>query len=277
MPIIDAHTHLFPPDVIKQRRAIAEKDRPFSLLYDDERSPMVDYEGLVAYMSDEEIEKAVCLPFPFADPGLVGLCNDYILEAASADRRMIPFAMVDLENGAQALAEAERCFAAGAKGIGEIAFYYQGFHRREREALDELAAYMEEKNLILMLHLNEQVGHRYKGKTEIDFGEVVRFVECHPGLRIIFAHLGGGLCFYEFMPEIKKCFESISYDSAAIPYLYSKEVYPFIERFLPEKVLFGSDYPLLSVRRYRADADGLSGNARERFFYENARRLFGPR
>ena len=272
MPVIDAHTHLFPPDVIERRKAIAERERGFRLLYGDEHSAMVDHGGLIAYVEEQGIEKAVCLSFPFSDRELIAHCNDYILDAARNDGRMIPFIMVDPENVSGALAEAERSSAGGARGIGEIAFYTGGFGRHERERLDELAAYMEKKNLILMLHLNEQVGHTYKGKSEIDFREVVRFVEKHPDLQIIFAHLGGGLCFYEFMPEIRKRFGRVLYDMAAIPYLYSEEIYAFIDGFLPDKVLFGSDYPLLSLKRYRGGV--LSEQARDKVFYGNAKRLF---
>ena len=275
MPVLDAHAHLFPPEIIRDRRTLAQRESAFSLIYGNERSPMVDYEGLAAYVAEQQIENVVCCSFPFRDPGLLSQCNDYILEAARRDTCIIPFVMVGLENGESALQEAERCLKLGARGIGEVAFYERGFGSCERERLHELAAYMEGEKLILQLHMNEQVGHTYKGKVEIDFQEVVRFIEMHPNLDTIFAHLGGGLCFYEFMPEIKKLFTRVYYDLAATPYLYSKEIYPYIERFLPDKVLFGSDFPLLSFNRYRTEMSAMGAEGREKVCYWNGRRLFG--
>ena len=129
--------------------------------------------------------------------------------------------------------------------------------QRERKGLDALAGYMEQTGMVLLMHLNEPVGHRYPGKTEADFGEVAAFVEAHPALKIILAHLGGGICFYELMPEIRKAFSLVYYDLAAAPFLYSDDLYRFAAAFLPDKVLFGSDYPLLTLSRYRPAMDGL--------------------
>jgi predicted TIM-barrel fold metal-dependent hydrolase len=126
-----------------------------------------------------------------------------------------------------------------------------------------------------MLHLNEQVGHRYPGKAFADFGSVAGFVADHPSLRIILAHMGGGICFYEFMPEIRKAFARVYYDLAAVPFLYSNELYAFAAAFLGEKVLFGSDYPLLPFARYIPYLREVEEPARSNILYENGRRLFG--
>ncbi len=126
-----------------------------------------------------------------------------------------------------------------------------------------------------MIHVNEQVGHAYHGKTRMDFQELVALVEAHPGLVMILSHLGGGICFYEFMPEIKKAFARVYYDLAAVPLLYSKEVYEFIAQYMPGKVLFGSDYPLLSYKRYAPDLDLLEEEDRQKLLHLNARHLFG--
>ena len=73
-----------------------------------------------------------------------------------------------------ALAEAERCVAQGARGVGEIAWYDRAFGERERKAIEGLARYMEQAGVTFMMHVNEQVGHPYPGKTAADFGEVAR-------------------------------------------------------------------------------------------------------
>jgi predicted TIM-barrel fold metal-dependent hydrolase len=44
---------------------------------------------------------------------------------------------------------------------------------------------------------------------------------------------------------------------------------------MPDRVLFGSDYPLLNYRRYEKDMQLVGKEARQKLLYKNARRLFG--
>lgn len=275
MQVLDAHTHVFPPDIIERRAAIAETDKGFSLIYGRSRARMVDAEGLVRYLDDQGPDLAVVVGFPFEDGGLIRHANDYLLETARADKRILPLVGVDRKDEDAAISEAQRCLKQGARGVGEIAYYETGFSGDERRNLDSLGAYLEDKGMILMLHLNEQIGHHYPGKMHVDFGAVARFVSDHPALRIVLAHMGGGICFYEFMPEIKKAFSRVYYDLAATPFLYSDELYHFAAQFLCSKVLFGSDYPLLSLARYKPQLERLGDEARRRIIYENGRQLFG--
>ncbi|MCX8111293.1 MAG: amidohydrolase family protein, partial [Syntrophorhabdaceae bacterium] len=100
-------------------------------------------------------------------------------------------------------------------------------------------------------------------------------IKRNPLLKIVLAHLGGGLCFYEFMPEIRDTFKNVYYDTAALPFIYSDVIYRYIETFLPKKVLFGSDYPLLGPKRYMKAIGFMKEEAQKNLLFENARRLFG--
>lgn len=275
MPLIDVHTHVFPREVIEERARIAEQDEGFALLYGSSSARMADGSGLCEYLDREEIDRALALSYPFRDPGLLSLSNDSLLDLARADERIVPLVMVDLWEERRGMAELERCIGKGAWGLGEVAYYGQGFGRAERERLDRLVAPLEEAGLILMMHVNEQVGHHYGGKAQIDFAEVVTFVEAHPRLTIVLSHLGGGLCFYEFMPEIKKVFANVRYDVAALPFLYDKEAYRFIGSFLSRKVLFGSDYPLLPVGRYLPAIKVLEEEVQTQLLFGNAEEMLG--
>jgi uncharacterized protein len=275
MPVIDAHTHVFPPDVIARREMIAKTDARFALLYANPRARMVDGAGITEYLQSQGVEQAVVTSFPFTDASLVSACNDYVLELARMDTRVIPFATVDMEDETAARDEAERCVIRGARGIGEIAFYDTGYGKRECEKLHVIGAYAEQQGIPVMLHVNEQVGHAYHGKTVMDLQEIFLFIEAHPDLTVILPHLGGGLCFYEFMPEVRKTFSRVYYDLAATPLLYSSEVYDFVARYIPDRMLFGSDFPLLSYRKYATELGSLGDEARDKLLYHNARRMLG--
>ncbi len=274
MEIFDAHTHIFPPEIIGRRKAIAVTDEGFRKIYENPRSSMVDHEGLLKYMEREKVSRAVACGFPFEDKGLIQMTNDYILEVARSHPDIVPMASVNIGSKDTGIREAERCFSLGAKGVGEVAVYQAGLGCGELGRLEDIARLTALEKGVLLIHLNEQVGHKYDGKMPIDFVEVSRFIEAHQDLTIVLAHLGGGLCFYEFMPEIRNAFTRVYYDTAALPYIYSVDVYRFIDAFLPEKTLFGSDYPMLSFKRYDSGVSNLGPEAMERVLAKNARRIY---
>lgn len=275
MMVVDVHTHVFPPEITERRESIAGKDSRFAAIYADRRARMTDGKGLLGYMEDQGIGAAAVMSFPFIDSGLNRVANDYVLDLAKQDPRIAAFVAVDTGNELTAIAEVQRCVGKGARGVGELAFYESGFGQKERREVERLARSLEGSGAIFVMHLNEQVGHRYPGKMHADFEEVVRLVEAVPALRIVLAHMGGGICFYEFMPEIRQAFSQVYYDLAAVPLLYNQALYDFAGRFLRNKVLFGSDYPLLTLARYRTDIERLDEEAQEHILCRNARVLFG--
>ena len=272
MKIIDSHVHIFPADMIKKRDIIATKDKNFSVLYGNENAPLADFEELQKYLDGENISACIVCGFSFEDDGRLRASKDYILESSRKDSRIVPF-IVTADDEVAIQKEIERCVRLGARGIGEISFYTAGLARQQRNLLEVQAEQAEIYGLPLIVHVNEQVGHDYAGKYNIDFQEIVDFVGGHRKLKIILAHLGGGLCFAEFMPEIKESFRNVFYDVAAVPFLYTEEIGRFIEMFLADKVLFASDFPLLTVGKYKKFFSGLSSGPREKVFYKNAERL----
>ncbi|OPY75101.1 MAG: Amidohydrolase [Syntrophorhabdus sp. PtaU1.Bin058] len=275
MELFDAHTHAFPAEVIKDRERIAQRDKRFAVIYGNPGARMTDIEGLLAYMKKEGITRSVVCGFSFQDEGLLRLSNDYILEAAAQSPALVPFVQASIENEKRAAEELERCFALGARGVGEIALYERGLDGNALRKLEGIAQCAEEKQKILMLHTNEQVGHVYSGKIRADFGEIIRFIERHRNMDIILSHMGGGLCFFEFMPEVRESLARTYYDIAAIPFIYSADIYGFIEEFLWEKVFFGSDYPLLSAARYRDGISRMEQGKQAGIWSGNAKRVFG--
>ncbi|HYI15544.1 MAG TPA: amidohydrolase family protein, partial [Thermomicrobiales bacterium] len=64
------------------------------------------------------------------------------------------------------------------------------------------------------------------------------------------AHWGGGLPFYELMPEVRAVTHQVAYDSAATTYLYNHTVFSHVAALVgADRVVFGSDYPILRQDR----------------------------
>ncbi len=82
--------------------------------------------------------------------------------------------------------------------------------------------------------------------------------------------------FYVLMPEVAKAMENVYFDSAASPFLYRPQVYADVSALVgANKVLFGSDYPLLSQKRVMDEIHGvcLSESAKGMMLGGNAQRL----
>lgn len=107
-----------------------------------------------------------------------------------------------------------------------------------------------ELDIPLCLHGAEPVGHDYPGRAYTPLQDYVWLAEQYPDLTLILAHLGGLLPYYELNRSIQKIMRNVYYDTAAVPLLYRPDVYPSVIGVVgAEKILYGSDYPLLLYPR----------------------------
>jgi predicted TIM-barrel fold metal-dependent hydrolase len=95
-------------------------------------------------------------------------------------------------------------------------------------------------------------------------------------VRFIAAHWGGGLPFYNLMPEIRRVTANVWYDTAATVYLYQQDIFPIVAKLVgPDRILFGSDYGLLRQGRIieHVKHSGLEPRAVDLVLGENAKAL----
>ena len=274
--LFDVHLHLFPPEVTCCIQKYTAADPFLHQICSSKGHKFATVEDLLAVMERSGVEMAAVSGFAAKDQGLCRLMNDYVLDAARRyPRRLLPMAVVSpAQPGFEQ--EIRRAAAQGAAGVGELFPWGQGFPLDGKEA-GRLAGLCREGNLPLLLHVNEIVGHDYVGKGDISIKEAAFFAAAHPGQDIIFAHWGGGLFFYELMPELQRQFQRVWYDTAASPFLYHKNIYRVVREIgVMDRVLLGSDYPLLAPLRYRREMEeaGLTSGEVAMICGENARRLF---
>ncbi len=259
--MIDIHTHLFPDWVQANRWEYVKRDKVFKEIYGNEKARMVTAKETIEAMNDQEVARSVVFGFPWKDQGINQNHNDYILDAAKEfPDRLIPFACLNpLAPGAPE--ETIRCIERGAKGVGEIAFYDRII---DEEVIDHLRPIMEtlrDARLPFLIHTNEPIGHIYPGKSMKGLKEIELLVKNFPENVIILAHWGGGILFYELMKEIKALFNHVYYDTAASPYLYQPEIFKIAGEVIGfERILMGSDFPLLRPQRYYQQATSVLEN-----------------
>ncbi|MGE3073561.1 MAG: amidohydrolase family protein [Dehalococcoidia bacterium] len=276
MPGIDAHTHLFAPGQLLGREQIAGGDRTFREMYANPEAKMVVARQLLEALDEAELDAAVAAGFAFShEPDLLEQ-NEYLMEAARVSGgRIIPLATINPElPGWERVAQ--HAIDLGARGFGELRPHNQGWDPLGEQSR-RLCNLARDANLVLLWHCSEPVGHQYPGKAGgISPVELVTLATEFSGLQMIAAHLGAGAAFYLQMPEVRAAIDSVYFDTAAAPLLYDdKSVSRLVDLAGPERVLFGSDYPLLSPRRQiQRLAAQLPGPVLEAVSGGNARRLF---
>lgn len=249
--VIDAHVHAFPDEVIASRDDLVRRDHWFGQLYANPSAVLTNDADLLASMVSSGVDHAVMCGFPWSDPGLCRLNNDWMATASAVSGGRLSWLGIVVPNHVTAPAEAERCFSLGAAGIGELNADGQGFDLTERIELAALTEICIAANRPVLLHATEPVGHGYPGKGTATPDRLLRFLAANQGLDVVLAHWGGGLPFYELMPEVAALCGRVRYDTAASPYLYRHDILQVATALVgPERILWGSDFPVLSQSRF---------------------------
>jgi predicted TIM-barrel fold metal-dependent hydrolase len=259
--IIDFHTHIFPKDICENRETYFPSEPAFKLLYDSPKSKLVGAKEIIAAMDKQGVDRSVVFGFPWKNSEIFKMQNNYIMEVvARFPERLIGLCCFDPFSKA-AVSEATRCIKGGLSGIGEIAFYQSGI---DDAALDKLAPLMEiclDKNLPFLIHTNEPVGHLYPGKAPNTLKQIYALVTRFSENKIVLAHWGGGIFFFNLLKkEVKGRLKNVYFDTAASPFLYHPEIYRYATEIAgADKILFGSDFPLLQPDRYFKELKETSG------------------
>ncbi|MCX6012887.1 MAG: amidohydrolase family protein, partial [Chloroflexi bacterium] len=248
--IIDFHTHIFPPEII-QNRAEYLTDRCFASLYSSPKAKMASAEDLINSMDRDSIDISVVLNIGWCDHGLCVKTNDYIMDAVSRyPQRLAGFCAVQPLAGDKAVIEIERCAKAGIRGIGELRSDVQGYDIGNKALMQPVVDAAIKNNLLILTHSSEPAGHSYNGKGDITPGVLYRFIKNFPEVKLICSHWGGGLPFYFLMPEVARAATNVYFDTAASDFLYRNDIFETVSRITgADRILFGSDYPLVSQNR----------------------------
>ena len=245
------HVHLTPPCVSGRCTDISETEAYWKMLAGSPKNSFATADEIVAEMDRCGIDRSVVFGFSFLDPGLCREVNDYTIEAVRRyPHRLLGFMAV---SPARAGLEQEmtRCHEAGLTGIGELFPDGQDIDITDFRQTMKLAGLCQERGLPIIVHSNERVGHVYPGKVNTTPLEISRLAENHPGNSFVFAHWGGGLIFYELMKEIRRNNQNVYYDTAASIFLYDAGIFRVAREIgVLDRVLFGSDFPLVSPARY---------------------------
>ena len=277
--IIDFHTHIFPAFFREQRTLFFKEEPSFETIYRSPQSRLVGREDLIQNMDEEGVNKSVIFGFPWEQEENFRRHNDYIIESVERyPDRFIGFCCFS-PLSSKGPEEVERCLEAGLSGVGELAVYHSANSSEEFGDFKDVMQICSQREVPILLHTNEPVGHEYPGKISVNLSQVYDFLKTYPSNRIVLAHWGGGLFFYALMKkEVREVLKHVWFDTAASPYLYSPDIYRVAGEIIGhEKILFGSDYPLLNPGRYFEEmgTSDLPAESFKKVVGENAAQLLG--
>lgn len=279
--IIDFHTHIFPSHIRNNRDIYFYNEPAFEAVYRKEGSKLAGKDEILENMDNEEVSKSVVFGFPWKGADHYKMHNDYVIESVlSNPDRLIGFCTLD-PLSPNAPKEVERCLDSGLAGVGELAFYDSDFTGDIISGLKDTMALCAERDVPVLIHTNEPVGHMYLGKQPMSLSGLYRLLKTYPSNRIVLAHWGGGIFFYALMKkEVSEVLSNVWLDTAASPFLYHPDIYRISGEIAGfDRILFGSDYPLVKPGRYISEMEsaGLEREKIVRITHENASNMLNKK
>ena len=250
--MIDAHVHIFADELIQNRGSV--DDAQFAAMYGDPKAKMANAEDLIRYMDENGIERAVVCNMTWIKRKYTDINNEYIMEeCAKYPKRLHPMVSLPIDFNEKDVWKIIPYLSAGA-GIGEQRLT-KIFLIDPDSPLTFLHDTIKENNAVMLIHTSEPVGHLYPGKEKMTPDVLEPFIK-RSSIPLVLAHFGGGIGFYALMKEVKEYLCNCYFDTAATPYLYSPAIYPLMISLVgPEKILLGTDYPLMGIKKVMKQID----------------------
>jgi predicted TIM-barrel fold metal-dependent hydrolase len=271
---IDTHVHLEPED-----RAGAT-DQAAKQYFGDSGAER-DWHRLTEYYRSRKIG---CVVFPVQEKitGKPQVSNDRVMEfAAQHSDIMIPFASIDPTRGAAAVEEARRLVSAGVIRGLKLHPPLQQFFPDDRLAYPLYEVFAEAKLPVLFHTGHSGIGSGMPGGggVRLKYGNPMNIDDVavdFPEMPIILAHPS-----FPWQDEaLSICLHkpTVYIDlSGWSPKYFPPNLIQYANTLLKHKMLFGSDYPLITPDRWMADFAKIDirPEVRPLILKENALRLFG--
>lgn len=249
--IVDAHVHLYPPEIDCDPAAwaAAAGERHWAVLCTRKRrdgrpvQSLPSVRELLAAMDAAGVDRAVLLGWYWEKPETCVWQNRFFAECVRAHPdRLSGCAAIHPGLGRDgARAEVRRAYEEGLRGLGELSPQSQGY-AIDDPVFAEVLALAGDLRLPVNVHVTDPASRPYPGKIETPAEEMLRLCMAHPQTTFVLAHWGGMFPLHDVR---FRALANVYYDTAASPLMYDAGVW---QRLLPvlgaERVLFGSDYPL---------------------------------
>ena len=248
MLVCDAHIHLYPYSVYKNPKewANARGESYWLNCVAPPKGPQLqgwaDIETLIRDMDNADVEKAIVVGWYWEH---FEVCLENISwQQDWLDRqsnRIFAFAPFNAKGGQAAIDSINRAFDQGFAGIGELNPPAQGYDYNH-DCLLKVIELAGARGKWVNFHVTDPESRDYPGKIDTPIHQLIELAKAFPATRFIFSHLGG-MMQLERLAEL----ENVYLDTAATPLLYDSNVYQSaVEKIGADRILFGTDYPLMT-------------------------------
>jgi uncharacterized protein len=256
-PLIDAHVHLYPPEAGSDPAGWAARHGELhwaELVVPRDGKAILqgwaDPDLLMRDMDEAGIDRAVLLGWYWENHDTCGKQNGFYADVGGAHPdRVWWFATVHPAAGQAALDAMRVAAARGARGLGELSPAAQGFSLRD-PPFRRVAELAMELGWPINFHVNEALGRSRAGRRFDVLEDFQWLATTYPDLKIILSHWGGLIPFFELNRAVRRDLRNVFYDTSASPLLYDRRIYRTVADVVgAEKIIYGSDYPLLLFPR----------------------------
>ncbi len=209
-------------------------------------------------------------PTYFPSPSDLSVANDAMLAIQKSEgARVRSYVAVNPNHTAHALAEIERCIAAGAIGIKLAAS-----RRADDPLLDPIANAAAQHSLPVLHHIWQDRRRDWPGQEASDAVELAALAARHPSVTFILAHIGGGGDWAHTLPAVEE-----------LPNIYLDTSGSGVDRSMldralasvgPRRLLWGCDLTIETglAKLWALELVGLSPQELEQVRWRNAAEIF---
>lgn len=257
MSVIDAHIHAYPAEVAADPVAWGTEQGEHwwvRCVAPHRRRSLQGWatiDQLLRDMDTAGVDQVVMLGWYWERQATCELQNAWFIDWHRAHPdRFQAFAAVNPSAGAAAREALARALDAGLCGVGELLPQVQGGALAD-ENWSAVFALAAARGVPVNLHVTDPLAFGSDSTAKATpLESYLAMIQAHQATTFILAHWGGGLPFYELNPRLRPFFKNVYYDSAATALLYDPSVFRRVVDIVgPERILWGTDYPLLTHPR----------------------------
>ena len=260
MEIIDIHTHVYPDDIAQKA---TDSVKQFYGIGEGSMNGTVDM--LLRRGKTAGISRFLILPVAIRPDRAQGI-NDFIVRQVAAHGEFTGFGTVHAQMEGLP-EETERILSLGLKGI-------KMHPDSQRFAIDDPRLFpmyeAAQGRLTVLLHM---------GDLRYDYSHPARLrrvLDLFPRLDAVAAHFGGYSVYQEAYEQLRD--KSCIFDtSSSLMMMPREEAERYIRAYGPERMAFGTDYPMWDPveEMERFDALRLTDHQKEQILSKTARRILG--
>lgn len=232
LPVIDAHSHIFPDSIAEKAKSSVGNFYNLSMFTSGTLSELYKVRG--GTFENRKISLQAIFSPAMNAPQTKGI-NSFISSLCAKDNSLIGFGTLHKEND-DYKDEMQRIKALGLKGIK----FHSDFQKTDIDDEKMLPVYKEaaKNNLPVIFHMGDK-------KLKYSSVEKLRNVLCEiPDLTVIAAHMGGYMHWREayntLAPNDRLYFDV----SSALSFISHYEFNKMLEKFGVDHFFFGSDFPM---------------------------------